>query len=246
MAARPRDRDDRRDLVLRRLADQPGVTARALAEEFGTGIRTIFRDLEALRTRGYPVEASRGRGGGLRLAPRWGLGRVLLAREEALAALVALAVADRLGLPVFADDLGRARRRLVDAFPQGERRRLAPLRERVVVGAPASRAVAESYAAPAHGAMRALQAAFADARLLDISYVRGDGCRHRRTIEPHVLLINWPAWYVLAWDLGRGAARTFRVDRLEAATVVDTPFVPRPQTLLAATVEDLRATFERV
>ncbi|MFN9577286.1 MAG: WYL domain-containing protein, partial [Gemmatimonadota bacterium] len=49
-----------------------------------------------------------------------------------------------------------------------------------------------------------------------------------------------------AWDLGRGAARTFRVDRLEAATVVDTPFVPRPQTLLAATVEDLRATFERV
>ncbi|MCE2942600.1 MAG: WYL domain-containing protein, partial [Gemmatimonadota bacterium] len=60
------------------------------------------------------------------------------------------------------------------------------------------------------------------------------------------LLINWPAWYVLAWDLGRGAARTFRVDRLEAATVVDTPFVPRPQTLLAATVEDLRATFERV
>ena len=234
MPARPRDRADRRDLILRRLADRPGTTAVELADEFATSVRTIFRDLDTLRDRGYPVESSRGRGGGLRMAPRWGLGRVLLAREEALAALVALAIAERMGQPVFGEELGRARRRLMDAFPSGERRRLVPLRVRVVVGAPASAAVAASYGVPAPASMRVLQAAFADARVMEMSYHRGDGQRSMRTIEPHVLLINWPAWYVLAWDHGRDAARTFRADRIVTATALAATFVPRPSALVTA------------
>lgn len=245
MPTRPHDRADRADLVLRRLADRPGMTATELAAEFGTSVRTIFRDLDRLRERGYPVESSRGRGGGLRLAPRWGLGRVLLARDEGLATLVALAVAERMGLPLFGDDLARARRRLVDAFPQGERRRLAPLRERVVVGAPASVAVSTTYDWPADAPMRALQVAFTEARALEIDYVRGDGDRGRRVIEPHVLLINWPAWYVLAWDNARGAPRTFRADRVQSAAVLAATFVPRPQALLSAAVGDVRGSFER-
>jgi predicted DNA-binding transcriptional regulator YafY len=246
MPARPRDRADRRDLILRRLADRPGTTALALAEEFATSMRTIFRDLDVLRDRGYPVESSRGRGGGLRLAPRWGLGRVLLAREEALGALVALAIAERMGQPVFGDELGRARRRLMDAFPSGERRRLAPLRERVVVGAPASPAVAASYGAPVPSIMRVLQAAFADARVMEMSYQRGDGRRDVRVVEPHMLLINWPAWYVLAWDHQRDAARTFRVDRIESATALTAEFSPRPASLLSAAMGAHRHGVEQV
>lgn len=246
MPARPRDHADRRDLLLRTLADRPGITAVALAAEFGTSVRTIFRDLDQLRDRGYPVESSRGRGGGLRLAPRWGLGRVLLARDEALATLVALAVAERLGLPLFGDDLARARRRLVDAFPQGERRRLAPLRERVVVGAPASPEVAASYGTPAAPVMRALQVAFVETRHLAMQYRRSDGRLRARTVEPHVLLINWPAWYVLAWDHSRAAARTFRVDRIAAATVEADTFTARPAALLADAARDVLASVAAV
>ncbi len=204
--ARPRNHADRRDLILRTLADRPGITAVRLADEFGTSVRTIFRDLDELRDRGYPVESSRGRGGGLRLASRWGLGRVLLSRGEALATLVALAIAERVGLPLFGDDLARARRRLVDAFPRGERRTLAPLRR----------------------------------------YRRADGRVHTRTVEPHVLLINWPAWYILAWDHSRDAARTFRIDRIAAATVDDQTFGPRPTALLAEAARDVLATVDAV
>jgi predicted DNA-binding transcriptional regulator YafY len=246
MPARPRDHADRRDLLLRRLADNPGVTAAALADEFRTSVRTVFRDLDQLRDRGYPVESSRGRGGGLRLAPRWGLGRVLLARDEALAALVALAVAERLGQPVFGDDLGRARRRLIDAFPADERRRLAPLRERVLVGPPASVAVSASYGAPMAEPMRVLQAAFAETRVIRLRYRPADGRLDERTIEPHVLLINAPAWYVVAWDRDRDAARTFRVDRIEAATVIAETFVARPAALVAAAMGEHRRAVEPV
>jgi predicted DNA-binding transcriptional regulator YafY len=47
-----------------------GVTAEALAERFGVTIRTIYRDLDALRDGELPVRADRGRGGGMRSIAR--------------------------------------------------------------------------------------------------------------------------------------------------------------------------------
>src|SRR3712207_4657799 len=100
-----RNRADRLDLLARVLRDRPGVTAGDLARELGVSVRSVFRDVEALRERGYPIESARGRGGGLRLHPNWGLGRVLLSRDEALCALLGLAVAEKLGFPMFAAEV---------------------------------------------------------------------------------------------------------------------------------------------
>lgn len=227
-------RADRLELLARMLADRPGATAAELAGALGVSVRGVFRDLSALRERGYPVEAARGRGGGLRLHPNWGLGRVLLARDEALAALLGLAVAERLGLPVFAAELARARRRLVGAFPAAERRRVAPLRERVFVGDPAPEAVQQVYAEPASGPTRRLQAAFVDERVVRATYVREDGTVSARRLEPHALLITWPAWYLLAHDHLRDAPRAFRLDRFAAVDVEAEPFRPRARELAEA------------
>src|SRR5215207_4657926 len=153
---------DRLDLLARMLRDRPGITVRELANELDMSMRSVFRDLSALRDRGLPVESSRGRGGGMRLQHNWGLGRVLLSREEALCALLGLAIAEKLGFPLFAAEVTRARRKLADAFPTVERRRLAPLRERIFVGQPASSAVRASYREPDSALMRPLQAAFVE------------------------------------------------------------------------------------
>ena len=224
-------RADRLDLLARVLRDRPGITARALADDLGVSMRSIFRDLDVLRDRGYPVEADRGRGGGLRLRGNWGIGKVLLSRDEALCALLALAVAERTGFPMFAADLSRARRKLVDAFPTAERRRLTPLRERILVGAPASPAVRDSYATPTGPPARSLQAAFVEERTVSVTYERQDGRRTQRRLEPHVLLINWPAWYVLAFDYLRESARTFRLDRFTQVTPEPTTFRARPREI---------------
>lgn len=237
-------RSDRLDLLARVLRDRPGITASDLAAEMGVSVRSVFRDLDHLRERGYPIEADRGRGGGLRLPGNWGLGRVLLSREEALCALLALAVSERIGLPVFANELARARRKIADAFPDVERRRIAPLRERIFVGPPASRAVRESYRAPSGttASLRRLQAAFVDECVVECEYVREDGERSRRALEPHALLINWPAWYLVAHDRLRGAARTFRLDRVVAVDIRTERFRPRPRDMVAdlLTLPDLR------
>jgi predicted DNA-binding transcriptional regulator YafY len=227
----PTPRADRLDLLARVLRDRPGVTAGELARELGVSVRSVFRDLDALRERGYPVEAARGRGGGLRLRGNWGIGRVLLSRDEALCTLLGLAIAERLGLPMFAAEIWRARRKVADAFPASERRRIAPLRERIFIGAPASAAVRASYVEPRAALMRRLQAAFVDARVVRVGYVKEDGASSARRLEPHALVINWPAWYLVAYDHLRGAPRTFRLDRFAAVEVDDETFRPRPQQM---------------
>ena len=62
-----------------------GVTAEALAERFGTTVRTIYRDLDSLRAAELPVHADRGRGGGYALDRAYSLPPVnFTAREAAL------------------------------------------------------------------------------------------------------------------------------------------------------------------
>ena len=243
---RPRTRADRLDLLARIVGDRPGTTARELAFELELSVRTVFRDLDALRDRGLPLESSRGRGGGLRLHPNWGIGRVLLSRDEALGTLLALAVSEKLGFPMFAPELARARRRIVDAFPGAERRRIAPLRERIFVGAAASAAVRRSYGEPAAAVARRLQAAFVDERVVRAEYVKEGGAGSVRRLEPHALLINWPAWYLLAWDGAREAPRTFRFDRFTAIDIERDSFRPRARELMRAAVPSPDAVLERI
>ena len=246
MAMTPPSRADRLELLARMLRDRPGTTAAELARDLGVSERSVFRDLDTLRERGYPIESSRGRGGGLRLHANWGIGRVLLSREEALCTLLALAIAERVGFPMFRGDVARARRRIADAFPAGERKRLAPLRERIFVGQPASPAVRASYREPAIEVLRPLQSAFVDERLVAASYVREDGRREERLLEPHAILINWPAWYLLAHDRTRDATRTFRLDRFVSARYLSDAFRSRARELVEATLSGSGAAVERV
>ncbi|MFN5201075.1 MAG: helix-turn-helix transcriptional regulator [Gemmatimonas sp.] len=236
-------RTDRLELLARTLGDRPGISAATLAEEFGLSERTVFRDLESLRDRGYPIEGERGRGGGLRLHPNWGLGRVLLSREEGLAALLSLALAEQLGFPLLGDGLRQARRRLLDAFPAGERRRMRPLRDRIVIGPPASPSVAASYASPSGTALRTLQQAFLAEQVVTADYTAENGRTLRRTFEPHVLAINWPVWYLLVHDGLRNAPRTFRIDRLANIVAGRAHFRAHPAPLVQALLRDSGHSF---
>jgi predicted DNA-binding transcriptional regulator YafY len=225
-------RADRIDLLRRLVRDRPGITAGELARELGVSVRSIFRDLGHLRDRGYPIEADRGRGGGIRLHSSWGLGRLLLSSEEALGVLLSLAISEKLGFPIFASDVARARRKIVDAFPPADRKRIGPLRERIFVAREASPAVRASYRVPDRGVSRHLQAAFVATTIVTADYEKADGTRVVRRLEPHALLISWPAWYLLSFDHTRNAARSFRFDRFRVVGLdPSAPFRARPREI---------------
>src|SRR5262245_29519493 len=228
-------RVDRLDLLTRVLRDRPGITVADLARHLKVSARSVFRDLDHLRERGYPIEADRGRGGGLRLHSSWGLGKVLLSSEEALCTLLSLAISEKLSFPMFAAEVSRARKKIVDAFPTSERKRIAPLRERIFIGRGASMTVRTSYAVPNASVMRPLQVAFVREAVIRADYVKETGEFTNRRVEPHALLINWPAWYLLGFDHLRAEPRTFRFDRFRNVEVeVGAGFRARPREIARA------------
>src|ERR1700742_1019783 len=64
-----------------------------LAERLAVTTRSVRRDVERLRELGYPVQASRGQGGGYRLGAGAALPPLLLDPEEAVAMAVCLRLA---------------------------------------------------------------------------------------------------------------------------------------------------------
>lgn len=227
---------DRLDLLTARLKAEAPMTVAGLAAEFGISARTLFRDIAILRARGLPVEADRGRGGGIRLDRHWGVGRLSLGYREAVELLVSLTVAERMGAPWMMANLGPVRRKLEASFAPAMRDHIRGLRARILIGKGASVPVLQGFRAPGAEA-GAVFAGFLERRVLAFTYTDAEGRGTERVAEPQFLLLNAPVWYLVAWDRGRDAPRTFRLDRIAAVSVTDDPFALRPEAAFAAAIE---------
>jgi proteasome accessory factor BC len=65
-------------------------------------------------------------------------------------------------------------------------------------------------------------------RLVEIEYTNVAGETSTRVIEPHVLERELPWWYVHCWDRTRDGQKSFRLDRMHSAEVLEETFAPRP------------------
>ncbi|WP_434422795.1 helix-turn-helix transcriptional regulator [Nannocystis pusilla] len=86
--------------------------------------------------------------------------------------------------------------------------------------------------------MRPIHQAFFHQRALELTYRAGERSTGR-VVEPHYLLLSWPAWYLLVWDHLRGAVRALRVDRIEAASVTAVTFRVRKAEAMVASLGDI-------
>jgi predicted DNA-binding transcriptional regulator YafY len=213
------------------------ATGADLAEELGVSMRTLRRDLGVLRERGVPLEADRGRGGGIRVAGGWSSGRVHLNPAEAMDLLLSLAVAEKIQPPLLLNNLHAVRRKIIASFAEPHATRIKTLRRRVLIGQNASAAVLSSVGVPDKRMLPSLSAAFFDQRTTEIDYVDQQGATTTRSIEPQFLYLNMPVWYVLAWDLLRQAPRTFRIDRIIGARPLEALFRLRPAGPFLASAE---------
>ena len=212
------------ELLAVRLKQDAHCTVSDLARQFGVSERTISRDLSLMRDQGMQIDADRGRGGGVRLDRNWGVGRINLAYSEAVDLLISLAVAEQMKSPMFLANLDSVRRQLVASFSPAKRDTVEHLKSRILVGVTASTYVQAGTASPPKPVVQALHQAFTDQEMLEIRYQREDGETSKRIIEPHYLLLKYPVWYVVGFDHLRKAPRTFRCDRILAASRTGTHF----------------------
>ncbi len=231
-----RTRLERLDRLESWLKSDDPLILRDAAQELGVSLRTIHRDLELLRDRGVPVESDRGRGGGVRVAASWGVGRITLTRAEAIDLLVGLAIGEVVHGALQLSHAAPIRRKILGSFSKADQRRIAAMRARIRVGGMASAPVFDSLGALNQQVGDEIKEAFVFNRQLHMRYRDGAGVQTERLVDLHFLLLNPPVWYALCWDHSRGAMRTFRCDRISGAQVETTGFKPRPWSDFADTM----------
>lgn len=190
-----------------------GVTAEVLAERFGVTVRTIYRDLDALRAASLPVGAERGPGGGFALDRSYSLPPVnFTAREAALLVALGQFASDMRLLP-FTDTLQLALDKVRSALStSAQRELLTRLRELSFYGVPAL---------PIKKAVReAIERAWFEQQPLRITYVDSSFVEVTREVRIESVLMDRHETRIDAVDLATSERRPYRLDRITRAAVV--------------------------
>lgn len=233
------NRLDRLEMLTALLRDGELTTTASLAAELGVSQRTVARDIELLRQRDLPIDSDRGRGGGMRLHRNWSVGNVHLNYREAIDVLLGLAIAERLGTTLFLAQARSVRTKLSATFSADQREKIRLLRKRVLVGSRASDMVMSGYDATFHCDLGVILEAFFEMKQLDLWYDDRQQVRTERRVEPQYLYLNWPVWYLLAWDHLRAGIRFFRLDRIRKVKPVGAGFRLRDEALFRPAIEGI-------
>jgi len=229
---------DRLDQLIGKLKAGEAYTASSLAEELGVSLRTMMRDLKTLRDKGYPIDADKGRGGGVRLYPRWGVGRLTMNYREVIDLLLALNVLEKLNSQLFLNNLDSVKNKLYASFPDSQRPKIRKIRNRILIGELAPTTVTQNYSTTANNKQNdIILESFFDQKCINICYKQKDGTITERLVEIHFLYLNWPIWYLLCYDHLRKEPRTFRIDRIQVATITGDKFQTEKMSFFSPELE---------
>ena len=193
-------------------ARRTGVTAAALAERFGVTVRTIFRDLDALREAELPLTSERGRGGGVALDRSYSLPPVNFTAREAAVLVAAGRFLDEMRVIPFTATLASALDKVRAALSASSQRSLlAHLDTLHFVGVPARTASPE--------VRRALERAWFTGAPLRIRYAGREETTLRK-IRIESVVMDRSETLLNVFDLDKQASRQLRLDRIERAEVL--------------------------
>jgi predicted DNA-binding transcriptional regulator YafY len=193
--------------------------------------RTLRRDVDKLRTLGYPIHSTCGAEGGYQLGAGSMMPPLLLDDDEAVAVALGLRYAAGGSVEGVEETSVRALTKIEQILPARLARRVAALQSAIVMPARMESAVDARMLSMIAGACR-------DLEMLRFRYSDRGGVASTRSVEPHRLVNTGRRWYLVAWDADRAAWRTFRVDRIQARVTIGSRFAPRdpPSADLAAYV----------
>ncbi|TCC26745.1 helix-turn-helix transcriptional regulator [Kribbella speibonae] len=225
-------RADRLLQIILLLQRHERLSARDLAERLEVSTRTVMRDMEALSAAGVPVYSERGRNGGCVLLPGYRADVSELTPREAQALFAwsgRAALSEELGLQ---DALHSAMGKLSATLPVELQGDADALSGAIVVDRRRWFAEAEDT-----GALPVLRQAVVKRRRVRLRYASASEGVQQRTVDPWGLVEQAGRWYLVAAH--RGAARMYRVSRVEQADVLEEA-ADRPDGL------DVRAEWERL
>jgi predicted DNA-binding transcriptional regulator YafY len=206
--------------VLELLQARGTLSGAELAQRLEVDRRSIRRYITMLQDLGIPIEGVRGPAGGYRLRPGFKLPPLMFTDQEAVALTLALIAVPRLGIAVDPAAISGALAKLERVLPIPARDRVRAVQEVIALesGSPAPAAESDlvallSYAARSH-------------RRVQFGYRSGAGGATERIVDPYGVVNVGRRWYLAGYCHLRHDLRTFRIDRISAATMLDERFEP--------------------
>ncbi len=196
------------------------VAALDLARELGISQRSIYRDIETLRSLGAPIEGQAGVGYELRAG--FFLPEFAFSPDELDALILGLGWVQQRADQALAQSSESALAKILSAKNSGSKNNDTP-----TLVAPAS--VSERVDPPQTALLRD---AIRRQRKVAISYEDAQGALSDRTIWPIVIVYFDDVRIVAAWCEERSAFRHFRVDRLRVRATLEDRYPGRRQSIM--------------
>jgi predicted DNA-binding transcriptional regulator YafY len=206
--------------VLELLQSRGRIGGAELARRLEVDQRTVRRYVTMLRDLGIPVEAELGRYGAYRLRPGYKLPPLMFSDEEALAVVLGLLAARKIGLTVDVTSTESALAKIERVLPDALRSQVQAVSEmltldlRAALDAPANTDVVVAVSVGAQTGRRVWIRYQAGGRNAD----------SEREIDPYGLVYRSGRWYCVGYCHLRQEPRVFRLDRVQAASLRDETF----------------------
>jgi predicted DNA-binding transcriptional regulator YafY len=194
--------------VLELLQARGRLSGPEIAERLEVDLRTVRRYVTMLQDLGIPVEAERGRHGGYRLRPGYRLPPLIFTDEEALAIMLGLLAARRLGLVATASTIEGTLAKLERVLPPDVRDRVFAVQETLTINPVRGQVI------PATATVLTLGTAVNESRRVSMRYASSRGEETERLFDPYGLVHVVERWYAPGYCHLRSDLRLFRLDRI--------------------------------
>jgi predicted DNA-binding transcriptional regulator YafY len=198
--------------LLLQLHPSDWTRAEDLARTLGVSERTIYRDVQALKETGLPVEGVPGQG--YRLPEDYLLDPLRLTVDEAVMLVLGSAYAAQNFGGHYRASARAAYQKLHDALPVAQREKALSLRGNVSLVPPSV-----FGATPEDPSLQQLRRALLEERAVQI-----DGTGTPRHLHPYGLVHKNAVWYLVAFDPERGRVVHVRLDRGTDVALTDETF----------------------
>lgn len=210
-------RADRLFQIVQLLRRERAVTAASLGAELGVSERTIYRDVQDLVLSGVPIQGEAGVG--YALPASFDLPPLMFDREEVQALVLGARMVE-----TWSDErLARAAKSALAKVEHVLPARLAAASAQNRLYAPDFYVPKQSFAA-----MSVLRAALDEQRVVRLDYRDESGRASARDVRPLALSFWGRTWMLTAWCELRVDFRSFRLDRIARADLLDRRFHDEP------------------
>jgi len=201
------------------LVNKDRISATELAKRYGISVRTVYRDIDAIRDAGLPVESFQGVEGGFSLSQEYKMTKQSFNAEDVAPILTAFHGMSAVFMEKGNDSVMEKISGLVPAAQKEEIQRYC---DQIIFDF-----MPFGYSTQAQEALNDIHTAIRLSRCIRFNYKNLKGERTERTVEPISLVFKGNGWYLFAFCREKEQPRFFKITRVRELTILHETFQPR-------------------